>query len=176
MPWDVQAYNDEAGALKRLANTQTGLDTNWLLQEQRYGTQGPWADAKTNPYSEAALLQRSYENGQRGSKNSYAAQGHLYSGALVNARNSNTHAFDLGRNQLEGDRALAFAKYQSERTGAEDDYRNAVSEAGWNRVNAGVEQEPEPEAAPAGGGGGGKKKGPRNNKIKQNIARGKALR
>jgi hypothetical protein len=42
----------------------------------------------SNPYSRAALLQRSYEQRQRGNTNSLAARGQLYSGALQNAQNS----------------------------------------------------------------------------------------
>jgi hypothetical protein len=42
----------------------------------------------SNPYSRAALLQRSYDNTKRGNTTSLAARGQLYSGALQNAQNT----------------------------------------------------------------------------------------
>jgi hypothetical protein len=42
-----------------------------------------------NPYSRAALYQLAYTNSKRGTTNSLAARGQLYSGAMVNAQNEN---------------------------------------------------------------------------------------
>lgn len=169
MPWDVAASNDEAAAERKRDNAQTGLSAGWLRSEQDYGLQGPWADYKTNPYSQAALLQRQYQNAQQGTKNSYAAGGHLYSGALLRAREGNTTAFDQSRDQLVRSRDDAFAKNQAERVGADDAYNEAKGEAGWRRVNAGIAEEPDATAAPAG-----KKK--RKSKIRQNISKAKAFK
>jgi hypothetical protein len=47
----------------------------------------------SNPNSRAALLQRSYENQQRGNTNSLAARGQLYSGALQNAQDTSAHDY-----------------------------------------------------------------------------------
>lgn len=158
MPWDVQSANDEAGALKRRSDTLTSLDAAHFRSQQDFGLEGTWADYATNPYSQAALLQRSYDTSQRGSKNSYAAQGQLYAGSLTNARNANTHQYQLGRNDLQSRAAEEAARYQSERTGAQDAYNEALSEAAWGRIQAGLDSEPDASAAPAAGGGGKKKR------------------
>lgn len=146
MPWDVAAANSEAAALKRASNQVTGLDASWLRSQQAYGLEGPWADYKTNPYSRAALLQRSYDIARRGTTNSAGLQ--LYAGSYINAQNSNTHEFNLGRDELQKAYAEAQAQNIAERQGAEDDYRESLTDAGWDRVYAGLEAEPEP--APAG--------------------------
>lgn len=49
-----------------------------------------------NPFSRAALLQKTYEQNQRGTTNSMAAQGQLYSGALQDAQNENTFQNQAG--------------------------------------------------------------------------------
>jgi hypothetical protein len=47
----------------------------------------------SNPNSRAALLQRSYQNQQRGNTNSMASRGQLYSGALQNAQDESTRGY-----------------------------------------------------------------------------------
>lgn len=56
----------------------------------------------SNPYSRAALLQRSYDQSRAGNQTSYAARGQGYSGALVNAQAAAKTGFDTGSNQLRG--------------------------------------------------------------------------
>jgi hypothetical protein len=54
-----------------------------------------------NPYSRAALLQRSYQDSQRGTTNSYASAGQYNSGAYSRMRGRNTENFDIGLDQLK---------------------------------------------------------------------------
>ncbi|HET7455398.1 MAG TPA: hypothetical protein VFJ76_07755 [Solirubrobacterales bacterium] len=151
MPWDVQAANQEAGALTKRNNALAGLSSNWAHTQQEYGLEGPWADASSNPYSRAALLQRSYDSARRGTTNS---AGHkLYAGSFINAQNQNTHQFDVGRNELQNAYAQAQAQNIAEKQAAENAYLEELNEAGWNRINAGLQAAPEP--MPAGGGGSG---------------------
>lgn len=150
MPWDVQAANDEAGAIRSRDAKLVGLDAGHLRTQQAYGLEGPWADFASNPYSQAALLQRSYDNAQRGAMTGYAAQGQLYAGSLVNARNANTRGFDIDRDRLQKGYAEEGARYQAARAGAYDEAAEAISNAGWSRIEAGLEQPLEDEAAPAG--------------------------
>jgi hypothetical protein len=49
----------------------------------------------SNPYNQAALLQKSYQQGQRGTTNSMAGRGQLYSGA--HQRNLDEGTFQYGR-------------------------------------------------------------------------------
>lgn len=82
-----------------------------------------------NPFSRAALLQRSYDQAKRGSTNSYAARGQLYSGALQNAQDENTFGFQRGDDQLR----RAFASFI---LGQEGNRSQAVSAAGQARIAA----------------------------------------
>lgn len=61
-----------------------------------------------NPYSRAALLQLGYENQQRGTTNSLAAAGQLYSGAIENQRgiDSSNYARSEAANRLAYQRGL----------------------------------------------------------------------
>jgi hypothetical protein len=56
----------------------------------------------SNPYSSAALLQKSYDQQKAGNTTSYAAQGQLYSGSLGNAQTAAKTGYDTGYNQLTG--------------------------------------------------------------------------
>jgi hypothetical protein len=56
----------------------------------------------SNPYSRAALLQRSYDQTKQGNTTSYAARGQLYSGALGNAQNAAQTNFNTSSDQLRG--------------------------------------------------------------------------
>lgn len=57
--------------------------------------------ADLNPYAQAAVLKRNYDNSVRGTTNSYAAQGQLYSGALKNAQAANDYGYGLSSDQLQ---------------------------------------------------------------------------
>lgn len=159
-PWTAQAANSEAGALKREQDTLAGLSSQWTLEQQRYGLEGPYADFKANPYSEAAKLQRTYDQAKLGSTNSQAAAGHLYSGHLVQRQLGNDYSFGQGRNALEMGYAQAGARNTSEKQAAENAYIEAVNNARWEALMAAMQEAPEAAAAPApsapaGGGGGG---------------------
>lgn len=57
--------------------------------------------ANYNPYSQANILQRNYDIAKRGTTNSYAAQGQLYSGALKNAQATNTYNYNRASDALQ---------------------------------------------------------------------------
>lgn len=54
-----------------------------------------------NPYSQANILQRNYDNTKRGTVNNYAAQGQLYSGALKNAQADNAYNYNVADDRLK---------------------------------------------------------------------------
>lgn len=56
--------------------------------------------AKLNPFSRAALLIRSYQQGVQGTSNSYAARGQHNSGAYGRAQNSNQFGFEQGKSGI----------------------------------------------------------------------------
>ena len=153
MPWDIAAANDEADAQRRLSNTLTSLDAGWIGAEQEFGLAPGFNDPASNPYSRAALLQRSYNNAKSGTLNS--ANNQLYSGSYINAQNTNTHNFQLGSDELARARNQAYAEYIGNRQHAQDEYNEALSNAAWARIQAGLESEPEPGPYNGGNRGGG---------------------
>jgi hypothetical protein len=91
--------------------TQTRDDTIGGLQQQRgaglqeYGyTEDPNTHAiafdPNNPYSQAALLRKHYQQAKTGNTTSYAAQGQLYAGSLQNAQNASTDQFNASDDAL----------------------------------------------------------------------------
>lgn len=82
-----------------------------------------------NPFSRAALLQRSYDNAKRTTTNSYAASGQLYAGSMQNAQNENARGFQQGDNSLR----QAFADFV---LGNETRRTDAVAAAGRSTTTA----------------------------------------
>lgn len=101
-----------------------------------YGLGRFGADAASNPYSRAALLQRSYDQNQRATTNTMAARGQLYSGATQNAADLNAGNYSSAYDALSKDFAareqrLKDARFQAETArvaGTEAAYRKAVDE------------------------------------------------
>lgn len=183
LPWDAAAANQVNASQKSLGNAEANLSSQWSQRQQYYGLDGPWADYKTNPYSQAALLQRSYDIANRSAITGSGRQ--LYAGSQVNARNFNTRQYSEGRNDLRLASQGDYLQFQQGLQAARDKHREAVAESEWNRVNAGLEAGPEPAPAPAKGGGkkkGGKKKGkggkgkPKRPKIRAHVGRGRKAR
>lgn len=89
-----------------LSNSETAYQTGNLNFDYGYNPDGTINTA--NPYSRAALYQLQYENQARGTTNSLAAQGQLYSGALENQRgiDSTGYAINEAQNRLAYQRGL----------------------------------------------------------------------
>jgi hypothetical protein len=171
-PWNAQAANSEAGALKREEDSLAGLSSQWLLTQQRYGLEGPYADYKSNPYSEAARLQRSYDNARRGTVNGAGLQ--LYAGSTVNHQNQNTSHFNEGRDSLEKAYAAAGAQNQAERLAAENAYAEAVDNARWEALQTQLAEKPEAATAPEASGPAGVQ-GKSKGRITKAFRRGKNI-
>ena len=82
---------------------QAGLDDQERGLGIAYGLGQYGADIANNPYSRAAMLQRSYNQNQRASINTMAARGQLYSGATQNAANANTFNYGSAYDALSKD-------------------------------------------------------------------------
>jgi hypothetical protein len=65
-----------------------------------YGFTSSGAIDPNNPNSRAALLQQTYQQGQRGDNTGFAAQGQLYSGAYQNQINSRTRGYNTDNQRL----------------------------------------------------------------------------
>ena len=87
-----------------------------------------------NPFSRAALLRRNYQQSKTGTQNSMAARGQLYSGALVNAQNTNDVGYLQGENALQNAVTQALIAIARRRSGAGTDYELGVGGAGAERA------------------------------------------
>lgn len=124
-----------------IGNRNVGLaDANATYQHQQIGQQfGYGADGKidpTNPYSLAALNERSFAQSRMGDRNAYASQGNLYAGSYQNAVNEREHQHSLSVNQLQNQYAAA---QHGVTTGQLSAYANAgstITDAQWQALLA----------------------------------------
>lgn len=128
-------------------NLSTTLQQNEAQRGQLGSSYGFGVDASgnvmddhTNPFSKAAALQTSYDNSQRGTLNSYAARGQLYSGAIQNAQDWNQHQNLQGRDTLMREFMGARSQLDMSDTGAKNAYSSAVSQAQAQAAQYALEQ------------------------------------
>ena len=153
------SYEQQVGLLGK----QHDIDTAGLQQAKQqallqYGytqdASGNLAFDPSNPFSQAAMLKRSYDQGQAGNTNSYAARGQLYSGALQNAQNETGFQYQKSNNTLSN----ALQAFLAQNTGglaqADLNYQSGLSGAASTRVqnaanNPLYQPSAVPDAAPA---------------------------
>ncbi len=99
----------------------------------------------SNPYSQANLLTKSFQEHQRGNTNSYASRGQLYAGSLQNAQNRATDKYNESDNQLRGSFAAAARQYLSQRQGAQTAYDQGAIENEGSAIERHA-NDPAPEA------------------------------
>lgn len=97
-------YEATVGGLNQTHDaTQAGLVNQKQQALLNYGydyVNGTLTFDPKNPFSQAAMLKRSYDQAQTGNTNSYAARGQLYSGALQNAQNESGFQNQRGNDTL----------------------------------------------------------------------------
>jgi hypothetical protein len=105
-PYGDVSYAAGASAVTN-ANTHAGAERDYQYHQgaQNYGYDSSGnlitGGADLNPYAQAALLKRNYDNAVRGTTNSYASQGQLYSGALKNQQATNDFQYGASSDQLK---------------------------------------------------------------------------
>lgn len=168
-PWDSAASNDDAASWRKYETSTGGNTSQWDIRQRQYGLDPGYS----NPYSEAALLQRQHDQGHRGVLNS--ANNRIYGGTTINKLAGEQFHADKAQKDLEFQHeadAAAFAQRQKEaRDLYDEEHGNHLQEAADRQS----ETDPEPEAAPAGGGGGGSGSKPKSKpkaKPKQNQGNG----
>lgn len=95
-----------------------------------YGTNGQLigeGQANYNPYSQAAVLQRNYDNTKRGTTNSYAAQGQLYSGALLNKQADDAFGYSRADDSLKRGASDFYHQNDYSLTNTKDNADNLLS-------------------------------------------------
>lgn len=119
----------------RLNQTQAGLDDQERQLGAGYGMGQYGGDIASNPYSRAALLQRSYNQGQRASTNTLASRGQLYSGAASNAFTANRGNFAQAQDALQRDYAARMGQIEGRRQDAANAFSDANEAANRDAVN-----------------------------------------
>lgn len=101
---DDEAYKRTVStANANLQNSLSGLSAQRRELGINYGLGEAGGSVVSNPYSRAALLQKSYDQNQVRTQNAMAASGQLYSGATQNARNLNVGNYGQARDSLQKD-------------------------------------------------------------------------
>ena len=126
-----QISNNEA----RFTQTQAGLDDQERQLGVGYGMGQYGGDIASNPYSRAALLQRSYNQGQRASTNTLASRGQLYAGAASNAFTANRGNFAQAQDALQRDYQARLGQIQTRRQDASNALSDANEAANRDAVN-----------------------------------------
>lgn len=121
------AYETEQRRGVQYADAQATYDRGRINRD--YGFTSSGAVDPNNPYSRAALMERSFKEGQRGDTNSYASQGQLYSGALQNQRNSRAFGYLSDRNSLRNEYSDALNQTGLNQLGAYTSAGSAVSQS-----------------------------------------------
>lgn len=149
-PWDSAEQLSVAGANAKYNNALLNSGYKKTAYEQEYGLDPGFNDYKANPYSRAALLEKTYQRSQRASGNSLAAGGQLYSGASQNAETYNREHNSQERNALESTYRKALQGVNEEEAGALNTREEEKAAAKWKAVEAASNAELEPDASPAG--------------------------
>jgi hypothetical protein len=144
IPWSAQ-YETTTGAAGRDFN-QTNLD---LAGQEQAVKQSYGFEDKTNPYSQAAQLERQYGQQRNQTNNSYAAQGQLYAGSLSNARNADSYTHDQSYDTLRRGYQGSLDQIARARIDAQNKLTDTNQQADVDRLQAAIAQTPEPATAPA---------------------------
>lgn len=129
-------YDQQVGAAQR-----TRDDTLSALAQQRnagLSSFGYTADLQfdpNNPFSQAALLKRSYDQARRATTTSIAARGGLYSGSLQNAQADVNHRQGQSEDALKRRLVEFLTKNTNAATTAKNDYETKVAQYGADSLN-----------------------------------------
>lgn len=146
----------------RYNTTTAGLDNQERQLGVNYGMGQYGGDIASNPYSRAALLQRSYDQNQKRSLNSMAAAGQLYSGSTTNAYNLNRFNRDQASDALAKDFQARIDRIGFERRAAQDQLATENAQALRESVSDMPDlypSTPENTSDEMFGGGGGNRPG-----------------
>lgn len=141
-----------------IANLQQNYNNANLGYQQRetdtrslFGFDPQYAD---NPYTRANLLQRSADQRFRGSTNSMAARGQLYSGALDRAHAADTFTSGAELDTARRDYASQLNQLSQDRLGAQTQYTQGIAGAYQDLLDRRIAAEPDPSQFDPGGSAG----------------------
>jgi hypothetical protein len=107
-PYDpnLELQKLSAGFNQGLANSEATYQQGQTAYQTGYNADGTVNSA--NPYNQAALLQRNYQQAKLGTTNSLASAGQLYSGAMANAQGANDFNYSSASNALQNQAQNAY--------------------------------------------------------------------
>jgi hypothetical protein len=154
-PWDSAYEQSTVGAHKKYEDTISGLHLKKTAEDQEYGLGPGYNDYQSNPYSRAALLEKTFMTANRGTSNASAAAGQLYGGSLGNALNVNRGNYDQGHDSLEKAYRAALQGISDEEAAAKQRETDEINEAAWRRLENAESSDPSETTTSATGGAGG---------------------
>lgn len=173
-PWDSRYEQTVAGARKNYLDSYANFDLAEQGAKQDFGLEAGFNDYKTNPYSRAALLEESFQKGNRGTVNAAGLQ--LYSGSTSNRLFNNRTNYGKGRDELMKQYQEALGEIGTGRREAAERKSEEEREAYWDRVGAAegapLEADTAPPGAPPGAPG---KKQNRKKQTQQAVANNRAV-
>jgi hypothetical protein len=146
-PWDTQYESDVSSinsardqSLLQIAAQRSQLGSDYGYQQDQTGavTVDP-----SNPFSRAALLERTYRQSQAGSTNSLAARGQLYSGALQNALGEGQYQHDVGSDALQRSFQSAAQALEAQRLQALTGATTGITDAQGRRLDRSLTNRPD---------------------------------
>lgn len=144
LPFNAEYDTTVSGAAR---NRDIALQNN-AYERQRaqnsYGFDNPLA----NPYSKAALLQRSFDQFNRGTVNSAAASGQLYSGATQTDLNAGMFDFGQQYNAAQTEYQDTLRSLTDKDLAANTEYSDTVQGAEAKRLADALAEGIDPNAAP----------------------------
>lgn len=156
MPWDSQATLESAGSYRNAQDKLAGIRGNWDAEQRSIGIGQGY---ENNPYSQASLLQRQREIGNRGAINGAGNQ--LYAGSTVNHLGQVERGYNEGYAHLQEQYEARKAQVEREETATQHEAEQEQEEAQLAAIERAREEAPEPAPVgeSSGGGGGGGSKG-----------------
>lgn len=154
MPWSADLDRILNTARTNYDNTLAALAAREPLIQREYGYDAEGRIDPNNPFSKAQLLQRTYQQTQKGTGNQYAARGQLYSGALQRAKNENQFNYQAQDAQLRGSYAQQLAELARLRAEAQNQYNMQRSGAYWDLIMDQLAKRAAGEVRDPGSGGG----------------------
>lgn len=144
LPFNAEYDATVAGATR---NRDIALQNNAYARQQAqsaYGFDNPLA----NPYSKAALLQRSFDQFNQGTVNSSAAAGQLYAGSTQNALDAGMYDFGQQWNAGQTEYQNSLRDLTNLDLQANSEYADTVQQAEAKRLEAALAEGIDPGAAP----------------------------
>jgi hypothetical protein len=95
LPLDAGAIQEKGASQRKYNTSKNSFNTNTTNLKNNYG----FGDT-ANPYSQAAFLQKNYDQKRQGTINSSAASGQLYAGSMQSQQDADLSAFEQGHASL----------------------------------------------------------------------------